>query len=960
MARLASTDLFEVAPIMKFTVLGPVRAWRGGTELDLGSPQQRAVLALLLVRAGTPVPLHEIVRVLWAENAPDTAVNIVHRHIGALRRVFEPELPTRRASRWLIRSSGGYRLEVDPEGVDLMRFRRLRDEAADLARQGKPGAAAEMLLEALALWIGPVAAGIPHEIRSYPVFTAVDGEQLSALKSAAEYAPAAGPAVLDRVLSAVRQAAAQHPLDELLQARLMVLLAVTGRQAEALDVYRSARATLADELGLDPGPDLRAAHQQVLRQITPATDLDGGGAAEGEAGPAVRPAQLPADLAVFAGRRHELDQFRTLLAGPADERPASVVTIGGMAGVGKTTLAVHLAHRVAHEYPDGQLYIDLHGFHPGGAVTSCAEAMHSFLEALGVPSGRVPASLEAQAALFRSLLAGRRYLLVLDNARDSDHVRPLLPGSSGCLTIVTSRHQLYDLVTAHGATAVTLGLLPYAEATELMSRRLGADRIALEPRAAEDIIELSGRLPLTLAIISARATMNPGFSLTSIAEEMRRTEGSLEAFAGESPRSDARSVFAWSYRILGPSAARVFRLMATHPGPDCSLTATAALTAQSPMELRPLLAELLRAHLITETAPGRFGCHDLLRVYGAELAARPEHAADVAEARRRLFDHYLHSTLAATGVLFTSHDELARQPPVTGADPARFRDASDAVAWLEAEHAVLTLAIEQDAREGDGRYGWQLATMLERHLDRTGRWLVQLDIQTRARQAADRTGDRHAMAITARSLGHVCGRLGRRAEADRNLAEALELFDAVGDRNGRAFTHRYLAFQANQRGCHDDALEHYRTASDLYRSTGWLSGQASVRNEVGWTYILMGDHAKALDECRRAIEGHRQIGDRNGEAAAWDSLGYAQHHLHAYNEALVSFEHALRLYRALRDRYLEADTLVHVGDTRHAIAGSGSAAAEWEQALDILDELGHPDADQVRDRLRGVGAGLPS
>lgn len=937
---------------MKFSVLGPVRAWRDGAELDLGPPQQRAVLALLLVRAGDPVPPHEIVSVLWAERPPGTAVNVVHRYVCALRGLFEPELAAPRLSRCLIRGSGGYRLEVGAEAIDLLRFRRLREEAAEHARNGEPGVAAGMLLDALSLWTGPVAAGIPPEIRSHPIFVGVDGERLSALKAAAEYAPAADPAVLDRLLGAVRQAAAQHPLDELLQARLMVLLAVTGRQAEALDVYRSARAVLTEELGIEPGPDLRAAHQQVLHQGS--EPVRAGTAAGGGAVPAVRPAQLPADLAVFVGRRDELDRLGTLPAGEAAERPASVITIGGMAGVGKTTLAVHLAHGVAHEYPDGQLYVDLHGFHPGGVVTSPAEAMHSFLEALGVPSGRVPASLEAQAALFRSLLAGRRFLLVLDNARDSDHVRSLLPGSAGCLTIVTSRDRLYDLVTAHGATTVTLDPLPYAEASELMARRVGAGRIASEPRAAGDIIELSGRLPLTLAIIGARAAMNPGFSLTSIAEEMRRTQGSLEAFAGESPRSDARSVFAWSYRVLSPAAARVFRLMAAHPGPDCSLTAAAVLSGQLSSELRPLLVELLRAHLITETAPGRFGCHDLLRAYAAELARQAEYAADVCGARRRMLDHYLRSTQAATAMLFTGLDDLDPPPPVAGACPATYPDAPAAVAWLEAEHAVLTQIIDQDARESDGGYSWRLATMLERYLDRTGRWLVQLEIQTTARKAATKTGDRHAMAFTAQSLGHVHGRLGRWADADRHLRDSLELFGAVGDCNGCAFSHRRLAFQANQRGHHDDALEHYRIAGDLYRSTGWSSGLASVRNEVGWTYILMGEHARALSECRQAIEGHRRIGDRNGEAAAWDSLGYAQHHLQAYDEALVSFAHALGLYRSLGDRYLEADTLLHIGDTRYAVAGGESAASAWRQALDILDELGHPDADQVRAKLTSV------
>ncbi|OJF11001.1 AfsR/SARP family transcriptional regulator [Couchioplanes caeruleus] len=940
---------------MKFCVLGPVRAWRGDTELDLGPPKQRALLALLLVHAGRPVSFDEILGTLWGESPPDTAVNVVHRHIGALRRLFEPDLPARGTSRWLIRSSGGYRLDVDPQSIDLSRFRSLRQEAARLAELDRRGEAAGKLLEALSLWHGPTAAGISPEIRSQQTFTTVDGERLSALKSAAEWVPAAEPAVAEGVLAALRQAALEHPLDEVLQARLMLVLAATGNQAEALEVYRSVRDALAGDLGLDPGPDLRAAQQQVLRLMTP-TPQTAASPAEEQRAAAPRLAQLPADLAVFAGRRHELDQFRTLLSESAEARPASMVTIGGMAGVGKTTLAVHWAHQVAHLFPDGQLYADLRGFHPSGVVTSPAEAMLSFLDALGVPPHRVPPSLESQAALFRSLLAGRRMLIVLDNARDSEHVRSLLPGAPGCLTIVTSRHQLYDLVAAQGATAVTLDLMPHAEARELLSRRIGAARVGLEPRAAADIIELSGRLPLILAMVSARAAMNRGFSLHSIADELSASHGSLDAFSGESPRSDARSVFAWSYRTLTPAAARLFRLMGLHPGPDCSLAAAACLTRQTAAQLRPQLTELLRAHLIVETVPGRFGCHDLLRAYAGELAQQPESAEETARARCRLYDHYLHSAHAASSVLFPGRERLELEPPVVGADPVTVLDQPAAVAWLDTELAVLIAAIEQDARHGSGRRSWQLATALELYLDRIGSWQVQWDVQSTAAEAAERIGDRHGEACTQRSLGFVNGRLRRWAEADLHLNRALELFAEIGDRDGEARAHRLSAILANQRKRHHEALDHYRIASELYRSSGWASGQASVHNEVGWTHILLGEYAEAVVRCRQAIEGHREIGDRNGQAAAWDSLGYAQHHMGEYDDALSSFGHAARLYRLTCDRYLEADTLVHIGDAQLAAGRDGPAAQAWRQALEILDGIGHPDADPVRDKVRSLGA----
>lgn len=965
---------------LTFSVLGPVRAWRDDAELDLGPPQQRALLAVLLINDGHPLSLREIVGVLWGADPPDTADNLVHRYVGALRRLFEPGLTGRGASRVLVRGSGGYRLDVDPADVDVARFRRLRRDA----ERSEPERAAELLLAALDLWRGPVAADIPADVRIRPAFTLVDGERLAAVKSAAEHAPAAGVEVAERVLAAVRTAAAEHRLDELLQARFMLVLAATGKQAEALDVFRATRELLAGDLGLDPGPELREAHERVLRQQTEARpresrraeaglredqraeagrraedELQQSGPARAElgqageddgpddsrntaAGAVKRPAQLPPDLAVFAGRRPELELFPPVGDEPG---PAAVVTVGGMGGAGKTTLAVHWAHRIADHFPDGHLYIDLHGFSPNRAMISPADALHSFLEALGVPVRTIPASLEAQTALFRSLLAGRRVLIVLDNARDSEQVLPLLPGAPGCLTVVTSRHQLYDLVSTHGATAITLEHLPAGDAIELLSRRLGAERVAREPAAAAEIAELSGRIPLTLAMVCARAAMNPRFSLAAVARELRESHGSLDAFEGESARSGVRSVFDWSYRVLTPPAARMFRLFALHPGPECSTAAAASLAGEPVGKARRALAELLRANLIVETEPGRYGCHDLLRAYARELDGEDD------DARRRMLDHYLHSAVDATSVLFPGRERLPLAPSEPGALVSGFRDAGEAAAWFDSERPVLIAAIKQNATAGDG-YAWQLAVALEMYLDRTGAWLVQHEIQAAARASALMIVDRFALACTERSFGFVEGRLRRWDGADRHLGHALELFAELGDGNGEARAHRLMAFLLNQRERYNDALDHYRMAAGLYRLSGWRSGLAHVHNESGWTYILLGDYPKALAECRRAMAEHEAIGDRNGEAAAWDSIGYAQHHLGAHEDALISFSHALRLYRLVHDRYLEADTLVHIGDTHDAAGRGPRAEATWRAALAIFDDLGHPDAGQIRDRLR--------
>ncbi|WP_345651165.1 AfsR/SARP family transcriptional regulator [Streptomyces tremellae] len=952
---------------MRFTVLGPVRAWRGETELALGPPKQRALLALLLTQAGHPVAMHEIVDVLWGQGPPDSAVNVVHRHVGALRRLLEPGLPGRGASRCLVRGSGGYRLDVAPGALDLLRFRSMREEAERLARADEPAKATELLVGALGLWRGPTASGIPSQARSHPVFTAVDREHLLALKGAAEYALAAGPGVTERVLITLRRAAAHHPLDEVLQARLMLVLAATGHQAEALEVHRAVRTRLADDLGIDPGPELRSAQEQVLRQsVAPASGAAGeaepqgrAGAAEAvgtahpAAGPRVRPAQLPPDLAVFSGRRAELARSRALLPAAGGQPGAVVISaIGGMAGVGKTTLAVHWAHEVADRFPDGQLYVNLRGFHPAGAVMPPGEALLSFLEALGVPAQQVPSGLGAQTALYRSLLADRRVLVVLDNARDSEQVRPLLPASPGCLAVVTSRNQLNGLVASDGARSMTLDLLSEAEARELLANRLGPDRVALEPRAVEEIVTRCGRLPLALAIVSARAAVHPGFSLASIAAELRESHGSLDAFAGEDPLTDARCVFSWSYRTLSPGAARLFRLLSQHPGPDCSVRAAAGLVALPTRAVRPLLAELVRAHLLLETVPGRFCAHELLRAYMAELVDEDGRPEEPEAAALRLYDHLLHSAHAADRVLAPYRERVALDPPSPGSEPVSFDDQTAARRWLDTERPVLLAAVEQGARRGRAPYCWRLASVLERYLDRHGRWQEQLTAQSTAALTAQQLGDVRGQAYAHRALGLTACRLGQADQSREHLLRALELFGETGDTAGQGRTHRHLAFLANTRGRHVDALDHYRLASALYRTTGELSGEAGILNEVGWTYILLGSYGEALDACRRALDAHQRIGDRNGEAAAWDSLGYAHHHLGEHRRALECFGHALDVYREIRDSYLEADTLVHIGDTLQASGEPARAVRAWRDAAEILEDIGHPDAAHVRGTVR--------
>ncbi|SNS96237.1 DNA-binding transcriptional activator of the SARP family [Streptosporangium subroseum] len=931
---------------VRFAVLGPVLGWRADAELDLGPPRQRALLAVLLARGGRPTGLAEIIDVLWGEDPPDSAVNVVQRHVGELRRLFEPGLPRRAVGQWLVRSSGGYRLNVDPDTLDLLRFRHLVEEARRTA-QDVPQAAG-LLIDALELWRGSAAEGIAAGVRAHPVFIALDHEYLAVLKEAADTALRDGP--VTRLVPMLQQAAELNPFDEPLHTRLVLALAATGHRAEALDTYRAAYSRLVEKLGIGPGPELRSAHEQVLQQTAPEESPP----ARVTVG-AIRPAQLPGDLPAFAGRREELAQVLDLL--PDGEHPTAAVVIsaiGGMAGIGKTTLAVHWAHRIAHRFPDGQLYVNLRGFDADGAVLDPAEAIRGFLDALGVSPRDIPARLDDQAALYRSLLADRRVLVLLDNAHDTKQVRPLLPGAPGCLAIVTSRNRLSGLVAAEGARSLTLGLLSDAEAHEFLTLRLDAERVAAEPLAVQEITTLCARLPLALSIAAARAVTQPDFSLAAIAAELRAAHGSLDAFTG-ADGIDVGAVFSWSYRALTSPAARLFRLLALHPGPYFSASAAAALGALPAHRVRPLLAELTRAYLLTEYAPGRYTFHDLLRAYAAERSRVQDTDSFRRVALHRLIDHYL-QTACRAALLFSPHrDAIFLQVPVPGAFPEILADREQASDWLTAEHAVLLAIIDLAADARFSNQAWQLAWALEHFLDRRGHWHDLAASQRTALKAARRLPDRTGMAHAHRGLARAEADLGRYEEAQLHLGRALALFGEVGDGTAQAHTHRQFSWVLEQQAKYDGALTHAQQALDLFRAGGRRAGQAASLNAVGWYHALLGRHEQALIHCREALSLLAELGDRYGQADTWDSLGYAHHHLGRYEQATVSYRRALELYRQLGVRYGEADTLTRLSSTHLAAGRHEEARTALETALASLDDLGHPDAERVRTSLRTLG-----
>jgi DNA-binding SARP family transcriptional activator len=607
---------------VQFSLLGPVRARRGLAELDVGPRQQRAILALLLVRANQLVTVDGMIDLLWDRDPPGSSVNIIHKYIGCIRRLLEPDLAARASGRWLTRHGDAYRLAADEHMSDLIAFRRGVKDARAAHAEGRPSAALDRWLEALGLWRGACGEDLWLHGRNRDYFAAVDQEHAAAVTRAADAALAsAQPA---RILALLSQAALDEPLNESLQARLMLVLAATGQQASALSHYEDVRKRLSEELGVDPGAEMRAAHGQVLRQEIPAPGA--GNAASGSRSrgptPLVPPAQLPADLPTFAGREAELAQLSEMLS------PASCAIVG-MAGIGKTTFAIHWAHRVANRFHDGQLHINLRGFDSSDPALAPADALRTLLCSLGVPAGDIPDGLDARAGLYRSILAGRRVLIVLDNARDVQQVRPLLPGGAGCLVIVTSRNPLTGLAMTEGARLLTLNLPSVLTASEVLERRLGLDRVALEPAAVADIIESCGRLPLALAAVAARAAAHPDFTLASIAADLRRTPGRLDAFVAAGVAADARAAFSWSYDRLSPQASRLFRLLPLQQEAEITPAASASLLGVPPQEANRLVVELADVALLTEHRPGRYSFHDLIRAYAAELSER----ADSSQAR---------------------------------------------------------------------------------------------------------------------------------------------------------------------------------------------------------------------------------------------------------------------------------------------------------------------------------------
>ncbi|MFD7669112.1 ATP-binding protein [Streptomyces sp. NPDC059788] len=667
---------------------------------------------------------------------------------------------------------------------------------------------------------------------------------------------------------------------------------------------------------------------------------------------AVVPRQLPAAPRWFAGRAAELASLTAALGGAAEPGAMVMISaIGGAGGVGKTWLALHWAHQHADRFPDGQLFVDLRGFTPLGEPTPAAQALRGFLNALGVDPADVPADPDARAGLYRSLVAGRRMLIVLDNARDTTQIAPLLPGTSACTVLVTSRRYLAGLVTTHGARSLDLDVLSAPEARQLLVDHLGGERVAAEPEAVDAFLECCGGLPLALSIVAARATAHPGFPLELLAEELRDHATRLDELdAGEIPLN-LRAAFSSSYHALTPEAAVLLGLAGLAPGPDISLPAAASLAGLPAARTRALLRELETAHLVAQPVPGRYRLHDLICLYASEQARQHQAEGSRDDALRRLLDFYLHTAYAADQVLDPHRESVTPDPPAAGCRPHPLPDEARALAWLDAEHPCLMAAQRLAVERQWYTPVWQLAPTLHTYHWRRGLLADQVAVARAGLDATRQLADEATQAPAHRLLAEACALVGRHAESLEHLHQALTLAERTADLPSQAHTHRVLAWAWGQQGGSQPALDHATRSLGLFQALGDQEWEARGLNQTAWYSVQLGHYDQALAYCGKALVLHRRHHNRNGEALSLSVHAYLGLCTGRHRDVLEHGRRALILFRDIGNTYHEALLLDGLGQAHAALGQHGQARDAWQQALELY-RTQHRSAEAERLQLQ--------
>ncbi|MEO3848337.1 BTAD domain-containing putative transcriptional regulator [Streptomyces sp. B8F3] len=938
-------------------LLGPVEL-RGadGRQYPLGPPQQRSVLAVLAMAPGRPVMVETLMRHVWRDESSGAPRDVLYTYVSRLRRLLREAAQDRPHAPVLRRGNGGYVLDIAPESVDLQRARALAGQGRT-ERADDPERAAKLFGEASALWRGTPLAGLRGEWAEQ-VRAGLERERVTLLTEWYDLELELGRHA--ESVAGLSAEVVEHPLAEPLAGQLMLALYRSGRQSDALEVYARARASLIEEIGEEPGPELRRLHERILRR---SRDLNrrqephkpGAGQSEappGDAPQAVRPAQLPPGVAGFTGREAYLRRLDRLLPEADGDSPeATICAVVGTAGVGKTALAMHWAHRAAERFPDGQLYVNLRGFAAADRPTEPAEALRAFLQALRIPDSQIPEGTDARTGLFRSLLTGRRVLVVLDNARDDCQVLPLLPGAPGCATLITSRHRLPGLIAATGADQIVLEPFSTEEARQLLIGRLTAEQLEGRRGAVTDLVNGCVRLPLALALAAAHLAARPGITLTALADRTPDS-GGCELMA------DVRTVFSWSYRVLSPAAARLFRMLGLHPGPEFRTGAAAALGGIGPPQARALLRELTWASVLDERAPGRFAMHDLLRDYAAELSREQDDEEQRQAAVCRTLDYYLHSAHAACRTLWAHRDRLTDLgPPPSGITPEAFEEAAPAYTWFATERRALAEAVRLAVTSGLDGHVVRLGRRLGAYLDRDGRWIEQNRLLQTVLAAALRTADDPAgdpeLAAALCDQARSAFRLGGIEQAREHLETAYELCRSHGDLAGQAEVHHYMAVLHEVRDEPEPALKHARESLALYRQAGDRRGEGRELNIIGWIHGLLGRPESSLALSRQALAVQESVGDRYFMGITWDSLGRAHHRLGDPHEAIRCFRRAIELLESpdAADLLNAAKAHTALGDAQDDIGDAEAARASWTRALRIFEDLRHPAAAEPRSRL---------
>jgi DNA-binding SARP family transcriptional activator len=904
---------------MRFGVLGPVEVWDGQRRVPVGGPQQRGLLAVLLLRANQVVSVDRLVDSLWGDQPPATARGLLQGCVAGLRRVLREAGVAGR----LETAAPGYRLRVEPGELDLDRFEQLAGEAD---RVGDPVRAGELLAQALAVWRGPALDGVDLA-GSQAEVARLEERRLAVREQRIDLGlqRGAGPELAGE-LQALVQA---HPLRERLWAQLMLSLYEADRRADALDAYQRLRRTLVEQLGVEPAASVQQLHRTILAGGDARAENPARSPAASPPGPAdaMVPAQLPAAAAGFAGRADALKRLDELLADAGQGLRVGIIS--GMAGVGKTTLAIHWGHGVRDRFADGQLYVNLRGYSTSPPMP-VIEALTGFLQALGVPAEQVPTEPDPAAALYRSLLADRRILVMLDNAHSLEQVRPLLPGGDGCLVLVTSRDMLRGLVAAEGAAHLGLDVLNSDEAGELLRRVLDRERVLAEPATAAELARLCGYLPLALRIAAANLRLHPRWRIADQVSQLAGDDRLGELTVDRDETAAVRAAFDLSYDSLDSPGRRLFRLLGLVPGPDFTAQVAAAAGRIPLGDATRQLDRLAAAHLIEQRSPDRFGLHDLLRVYAVECVRREDTVEEREATARDLAGWYLRSADAAAAILYPEKIRLplpaVESPPALA--PLVFDSPAQALSWLDTERSNLVAVVTSAATAGPRPAAWRLASVLYGYFYLsmyTHDWRV---VARSGLAAALAAGDLPGQAAQLLSLGALYERTGDYSRAGTHYARALALSQRAGWLEGHAVALANLGILHRRGGRLQAAAEHYTRALEIDRRSGWRPGIAARLVSLGNIYAELGQLARAAEHYTEALEVNRETGSRSGQAIMRANLGQCCLLLGRIDEAIDLFTAARELNQEIGDRDL-------VADNHRALATAHRDAGRYGLALDL-------------------------